>query len=616
MKYTSLKGDGGAEGGWRRGRGWCGRAWCSRETRQAAVQLVLLCVASCSWTLLLISLTLTSPTSTSTTHSRQVVEVVGAPGPHWSGGSAGACEECLARRGPPSSYWRVFQGPLLQVVAALNRLDQPLAPPALRAHLLGTRTLLRHLASALHLHIMDAAGDDTEGHPDTEAAVLAAPGKPHGRLACQERYLGSKVGYPRYRQGFARVNCSAVPLREVVTAVLWDVHEKHLMSVLSDFERIYPGLPLLLVTDATVRDRANLITEPPGTSVPQALARVLTHVTTPYVLLAPRLSQMSGHSRLERLVWVAEWAGVWAVGGSVRGVDGRWRVGCVQARESGGQLVYSRGYEASLYECQLCQAVEGPLVMRTAALATLTWPKNTTAHQLLLPELFLEAQAGAAPHQHAAAACPDAMFLVASLEPLWEAAWQPRQRERELRRVAALWRPLARRRQLARLQLPSGVTVNYPCDFLPTVRPEHATRAWPANKSISAAWACEGREVAALLSALLQQCASVQVRCFLREPTLSEDKTLRVEGRWWAVTVTPTQAAHTVHWTRVEVLAGVWVWAPLPLGQQHWLVNEAGEDLALRVPTLEEASSGQGLRTLTSPRCAQGRATHLIIKSP
>lgn len=53
----------GAEGGLCRGRGSCGPAWCSRETWQAAVQLVLLCLASCSWTLLLISLTLTSPTS-------------------------------------------------------------------------------------------------------------------------------------------------------------------------------------------------------------------------------------------------------------------------------------------------------------------------------------------------------------------------------------------------------------------------------------------------------------------------------------------------------------------------------------------------------------------------
>lgn len=454
--------------------------------------------------------------------SRQVVEALGSPGPQWSGGSAGACEECLARRGPPNSYWRVFQGPLLQVVAALDRLDQPLAPPALRAHLLGTRTLLRHLASALHLHIMDAAGDDTEGRQDTEAALLAAPGKPHGRLACQERYLGSKVGYPRYRRGFARVNCSAVPLREVVTAVLWDVHEKHLMNLVSDFDRLYPGLPLLLVTEAAVRsDRGNVITEPPGPSLAQALARLLTHVTTPYVLLAPRLSQISGHSRLERLVWVAEWAGVWAVGGSVRGVDGRWRVGCVQAREAGGQLVYTRGYQASLYECQLCQAVEGPVLMRRAALATLTWPTNTTAHHLLLPELFLQAQAGAAPHQHAAAVCPDAMFLVASLEPPWEAAWQPRQRQRELRRVAALWRPLARRRQLARLQLPSGVTINYPCHFLPALRPSHAARAWPAHQSSPAAWACESREVGAMLSALLQQCAALHVRCFLLDPALS-----------------------------------------------------------------------------------------------
>ncbi|XP_042217902.1 uncharacterized protein LOC121863343 [Homarus americanus] len=637
------------------GRAWCGRAWCSRETRQAAVQLVLLCVASCSWTLLLISLTLTS---TTTPVHRHVVEVVGDSGPQWSGGSAGACEECLTRRGPPHTYWRVFERPLQQVVAALDRLDRPLAPPALRAHLMGTRTLLRHLASALHLRVMDYVDEDTN-KDDTKAAVLAAPGKPNGRFACQEQFLGSKVGYPRYIQGFTRVNCSALPLREVVTAVVWDVEHKHLVSLLSDFNRLYPGLPLLLVTDALVQNRQNLIIERPTPSITQALTRILTHVTTPYVLLAPRLSQLSGHSRLERLVWVAEWARVWAVGGSVRGVDGRWRAGCLQAREAGGQLVYKRGYDASMYECHLCHTLEGPMIMRTTTLATLDWSTHKASHHLLLPELFLEIHAGAAPHQHAAAVCPDSMFLVESLEPPWEVASKSRHQERELRRVAALWQPLAKRRHLARLQLPSGVNINYPCDFLTAIRPTYVTHTFPTptDKITTAAWACERREVTAILSSLLQACDNLQIKCFLLDPALSavlrggevqgvrsrsvdlgvaegkvlprlqrlanithigaslEGGSLRIEGRWWAVTVTPTQPTQNAHWTRVEVVSGVWTWAPLN-ASEGWAAAGGRTDTLLPQLEVLDNSEGEDLAVLTSPHCAQGRSSQLTLKSP
>nr|XP_045603370.1 uncharacterized protein LOC123761396 [Procambarus clarkii] len=635
------------ESGWCRGRGRCGRGWCSRETRQAGVQLVLLCVASCSWTLLLISLTLTS---TTTPAHRQVVEVVGGSGPQWSGGSAGACEECLARRGPPHSYWRVFERPLRQVVAALTRLDRPLAPPAFRAHLLGTRTLLRHLASVLHLRVMDGADGGTDRR-ETEAAVLAAPGQPHGRLACPERFLGSKVGYPRYAQGFSRVNCSALALKEAVTAVVWDVDHGRLAGLLSDFRRIYPGVSVAVVAAGAT---PGLRAQPPTPSLAHAITRILSGVTTPYVLLAPRLSQLSGHARLERLLWVAEWAGVWAVGGSVRGVDGRWRAGCVQAVEGGGQLAYGRGYDASVYECQLCHTLEGPLVMRTAALAALKWPSHTSPDHLLLPELFLEAHAGAAPHQHAAAACPDAMFLQATLEPPWEVAASPRHRQRELRRVAALWRPLARRRHLARLHLPSGVTINYPCDYLPAARPLYPAPITPTDTTSLAAWACEGRELATILSALVRACDSLQVKCFLRDPTVSgeswpravwelEGRTvelgvgsgevlpsilhvanmshygtslegggLRVEGRWWAVTITPTQHPSHAHWSRVEVVAEVWVWAALP----------TAEDMGVRADALPhtldilDTSEVEAMALLTSPRCAQGRSSHLALSSP
>ncbi|XP_063862122.1 uncharacterized protein LOC135101759 isoform X2 [Scylla paramamosain] len=635
--------DSGVEGGSCRKRGSCGPAWCSRETWQAAVQLVLLCLASCSWTLLLISLTLTSPISA----HRHVVEAVVDPGPPWKGGSAEACEECLTRHGPPGTYWRVFQGPLQQVVAALNRLDQPLAPPALRAHLLGTRTLLQHLASVLHLPLFDHAEDDTETKR-SEAAVWAAPGEPHGKLACQERFLGSKVGYPRYVQGFTRVACTALPLKQVVTAVLWDVDPKYLKNLLSNFERIYPELPLLLLSDADAHGGDNLVVEPPTPSVPQALAKALARVKTPYVLLASNLTQLSHHSRLERLVWVAEWAGVWAVGGSVRGADGRWRAGCLQVREDHGQLVYARGYDASMHECQLCQAIDGPVVMRTAALASLNWPENATARQLLFPELFLEIHAKAAPHQHGAAVCPDAMFLQAALEAPWQVAADTRLQGRELQRVAALWRPLARQRHLVRLHLPSGVIINYPCDFRPAVHDQTSGLPWTLTDAASLPpWTCERQEITAILSQLLQTCDILHIKCFLPQaslpgadgdsslpgseegedgelqvraavaflpPRLSllanfshyttshEGESLKVTGRWWRVILTPTPVPYSLRWIRREVVDGVWAWIIQPdIEKRH-------EGTGGPLPNLRAADTTweEDVQVLMRPRCAAG----------
>lgn len=210
----------------------------------------------------------------------------------------------------------------------------------------------------------------------------------------------------------------------------------------------------------------------------------------------------------------------------MRGGDGRWRVGCLQAREGGGQLVYQRGYHVSLYECQLCHCVEGPLVMRTTALASLSWPAAAagTHPHLLLPQLLLQVHAGADTHQHGAAVCPDAMFLVTSLEPPWQLQpTQPLQQERELRRLAALWRPLVHRRHLSRLLLPDALTINYPCDFLAAPRPAHATHTYPraADANVTAAWACEGQEVRTVLSHILQACHVLDMKCFLQHPSLT-----------------------------------------------------------------------------------------------
>ncbi|KAK7065262.1 hypothetical protein SK128_006596 [Halocaridina rubra] len=495
-----------------------GRGWCSREKRQAAVQIVLLCVASCSWTLLLISLTLT----TSASKPRHARKAIANSDPQWTEGGAEACEECLLRRGPPKTYWQVFERSLQQIAAALDRLDQPLAPPALRAQLQATRSLLRRLATILHMPLI-INPETQQSRELSHEVILRAPGHVDGRLACPDQFMGPKAGYPHYHHGYMSINCSALPLKKVLTAVLWDIESEHLTHVLDDFNSIYPGLPVHLISDIEVKQMPNIITEHPTPTIGEGISRALHHVNTPYILLGPSLTEINNHSRLERLVWVAEWSGVWAAGGAGKGQNGHWRAGCLQALESEGQLMYSWGYTASLFECQLCHALHGPLVIRTEALRKLDWPKPDTSSELLFPSLFLGIHKGAESHKHGGAVCPDSMFMISSIEPPWDIIGDKFKRDQQLRKVATLWHSVAKQRRLARLRLPSGAIVNYPCDLLEGVRQQQSTRFSPtsADQDVTASWACQRRELKIILGDVLGVCSKLMEKCCLHEPTLS-----------------------------------------------------------------------------------------------
>ncbi|XP_068201909.1 uncharacterized protein [Palaemon carinicauda] len=632
------------------GRACRGRVWCSREKRQAAVQLVLLCIASCSWTLLLISLTLT----TSGSNPRHASKVIAETGPKWAEGGAEACQECLSRRGPPHSYWHVFERSLHQVAAALDSLDQPLAPSALSTQLRATRTLLRQLASVLHLPLIENL-ENQGSRKSSQEAILAAPGHVDGRLACPEQYLGSRAGYPRYHTGYFTMNCSSLPLREVITAILWDIERDHLSHLLDDFRRIYPGLPIRLVTDANIEGLPNLLIEKPRPSTAKALKRILSHVKTPYVFLGTKLTQMTNHSRLERLVWVAEWSGVWAVGGAGKGQDGRWRAGCLQVAEGGGQLVYTRGYTTSLFECQLCQSIEAPFVMRTKALQKLDWPRLGTDLQLLLPRMFLDIHTKAKQHKHGAALCPDSLFLVRSIDPAWDVTEKPQRQESELRLVAALWHSTAKKRRLSRLHLPSGFTVNYPCDFLPSTRQSHSTHFSPlsSERGIPAAFACQKRELSIIVTNLLKACSKLEVKCYLKgssvtvflsggtlqsipNKTLSfgmdeaskitslqkalevshyvsfiENKALVIEGRWWTIELTAYNSKTT---TNIEMLDGLWVPSVIP-SSGSW-TDEIGS-CGVPVFHVDDTSQEERMSDLTSsPHCNRNHLSEMTLRSP
>ena len=96
------------------------------------------------------------------------------------------------------------------------------------------------------------------------------------------------------------------------------------------------------------------------------------------------------------------WLGVAAVGGAVRNSSGHWRVECRQAELGHYRLELRPGYRHQHADCLVCTGLAGgPLIMRTAALASLA-PQLPRA----LAPLDLALRGGGA-----ALACPDIMFF-------------------------------------------------------------------------------------------------------------------------------------------------------------------------------------------------------------
>ena len=96
------------------------------------------------------------------------------------------------------------------------------------------------------------------------------------------------------------------------------------------------------------------------------------------------------------------WLGVAAVGGAVRNSSGHWRLECRQAELGHYRLELRPGYRHHHADCLVCTGLAGgPLIMRTAALASLA-PQLPRA----LAPLDLALRGGGA-----ALACPDIMFF-------------------------------------------------------------------------------------------------------------------------------------------------------------------------------------------------------------
>eukprot|EP00794_Sanderia_malayensis_P017017 gene17017-18731_t len=177
---------------------------------------------------------------------------------------------------------------------------------------------------------------------------------------CAEEYKGSTYGYPFFRKGFQKRNCSRILPREFLTIILDNPCHKHQQlncsteQLLQSMRKRY-GLIAVHVIDNT-------------NSPAKALNEITRNVKTPFVYIAPYLAKFDDDIDIDRLIDVLVTVGnnVAAVGGSVKDLaTGEWTNGCLQIELVEYTLYYDDYYRESIRSCLKCDVLTGGFAVRT-----------------------------------------------------------------------------------------------------------------------------------------------------------------------------------------------------------------------------------------------------------
>ena len=149
----------------------------------------------------------------------------------------------------------------------------------------------------------------------------------------------------------------------------------------------------------------------------EAMNRAVDLVSTPLVLVAPRIAYMNFDiigqkldvQRLIRMLETVEEAGV--VGGAIKNVNtGHWKRGCYQTRVDMYTMKFTDGYRHSFHECLFCDHISSPFLARTSFMKKMRFPKDN--HGLFI-DFFYHVKMS----KKLTLSCPDVMFYV---DPVFE----------------------------------------------------------------------------------------------------------------------------------------------------------------------------------------------------
>jgi len=172
-----------------------------------------------------------------------------------------------------------------------------------------------------------------------------------------------------------------------------------------------------------------VVTYREGDTYGEAMNKAVDMVTTPFVLIAPRMTytnfdiigQQLDVQRLIRVLETVDEADV--VGGATKDVStGHWSRGCYQTRAKMYTLKYTYGYQRSTHECLFCNHLSSPFLARPSFLRTFKFPKDNHG---IIRDFFYKINQ----YRKNALSCPDVMFYTS---PMTES-------DSELKKFAERW---------------------------------------------------------------------------------------------------------------------------------------------------------------------------------
>lgn len=218
-------------------------------------------------------------------------------------------------------------------------------------------------------------------HDDRQSLVDKGPSAPKKEV-CPEKFMGKNLayGYPYFRKGFQRLNCTKfVPINKLVTILVTIPEELSPKDQLQVFKGITKYFPDIRIASASKEKLSVDIITKLRLNLKNIVAKDLTHgetwskllheVTTPYVLFAPDITHFTDDVDLERLVRVlSDTKEAIIAGGSHRNLRGEWDIGCLQMTFRNWTAFFRGGYYHSFTECVVCDVLSGPFVAKTEGL--------------------------------------------------------------------------------------------------------------------------------------------------------------------------------------------------------------------------------------------------------
>lgn len=262
---------------------------------------------------------------------------------------------------------------LKRIAVELSETHRGLANSAAHYHRVGKS--LQSLNSVIQSLGGQAVDDKEHSLGDKKAD---APKKE----VCPEKFLGRNLayGYPYFRKGFGRINCTEfVPMNRLVTILVTlpeELPAKDKYKVFEGIAKHYSDVQVVyasqgqLSKDTMTKLKLNLKHHvSTNLNHGETWSKLLDEVSTPYVLFAPEITHFTDDIDLERLIRVlSDNKEAIIAGGSHRNLKGQWDIGCLQLTFRNWTAYFRGGYYHSFTECVVCDVLSGPFVAKTEQL--------------------------------------------------------------------------------------------------------------------------------------------------------------------------------------------------------------------------------------------------------